>query len=440
MTVVPLAEATTLPRPEYARDPEKASIVHFGLGNFHRAHQAMYLDRLLAAGETDGGICGVGVLPSDVRMRDALAGQDHLYTLVLKAPDGGVHAQVIGSVVDYLFAPENPSAVVDRLADPVTRIVSLTITEGGYVLPEIEDPSAPSAFSLIVDALARRRDAGAAPFTVMSCDNLQDNGRIAARVVIECARNRNEELAAWIEQKVAFPCSMVDRITPTTTEEDRALLRDRFGVDDAWPVVAEPFAQWVLEDRFTDGRPSLEKAGVQVVDDVRPYELMKLRLLNASHQALAYFGMLLGHTYAHETASDPLVQGLLRAYMAEARMTLAPVPGIDLDEYQATLLVRFSNPAIADTLERLGTDSINRMATFVLPVLEESIAAGRMPRAALSIVTAWMTAKPAQSAEAEGATPMLDRLLEDDGVAAALAADRRELGAVGAGEFLRRYL
>ncbi|MEU4014863.1 mannitol dehydrogenase family protein [Microbacterium sp. NPDC028030] len=414
------------------------AIVHFGVGNFRRAHQAMFVDRLLASGESDWGICGVGVLPSDVRMRDALASQEDLYTLVLKNPDGSTRAQVIGSVINYLFAPDDPAAVVDQLANPVTKIVSLTITEGGYVLPDTESTSAPSAFRLIVDALARRRAAGLVPFTVMSCDNLQDNGAIAARVVVECARRDDDDLADWIEENVAFPCSMVDRITPITTDADRALVREQFGVDDAWPVIAEPFAQWVLEDRFTDGRPALEKVGVQLVDDVRPYELMKLRLLNASHQALAYFGLLLGYDYAHEAAVDPLIQSLLRRYMTEARETLAPVPGIDLDEYETTLLERFANAAIADTLERLGMDSANRMNAFVLPVIAEALASGWVPQAAVSIVAAWTRARPQESADAAKAYPLLERLHEDRRFAAALGEVLRDLDGIGAVEVLRR--
>ena len=269
----------------------------------------MYHDRLLSeGGARDWGICGVGVLPGDLRMKQVLDAQDGLYTLVLKHSDGTYEPRVIGSIVEYVFAPDDPEAVIERMAAESTRIVSLTITEGGYnlsdvtgefdatnpdVLADLEPGAVPrTAFGLFTEALRRRWTRGLVPFTVMSCDNLEGNGYLSRRVFTAFARLRDPELGEWVAQEGLFPNSMVDRITPVTTDADRAEVRERFGIEDQWPVVCEPYTQWVLEDAFTVGRPPYEQVGVQVVGGVQPYELMKLRLLNASHQAMAYFGYL----------------------------------------------------------------------------------------------------------------------------------------------------
>ncbi|MHA6618772.1 mannitol dehydrogenase family protein [Pseudonocardia sp. DLS-67] len=403
LTIEPRSDVA---RPGYDRSRITTGIVHIGLGNFHRAHQAMYVDRLMNRGTAfEWGICGVGLLPGDARMRDVLTAQDHLYTLVVKHGDGTVEPQVIGSVHDYLFAPDDPEAVLRVLVAPTTRIVSLTVTEGGYLVDratgefdatgpavrrDLRTPHEPvTAFGLITEALSRRRAAGTPPFTVMSCDNLPGNGEVTHRVVTAYAQRVDPELAAWIDAEVAFPNSMVDRITPVTSDADRRLVHDRYGIDDGWPVPAEPFVQWVLEDRFPMGRPAFEEVGVQVVDDVAPYELMKLRLLNASHQGLAYPGLLVGHTFAHEAATDPSIVGFLGAYTAEARPTLPPVPGIDLDAYVAELFERFTNPAIADTLARLATDASDRIPKFVLPAVRDNLAAGRPVDAGAALVAMW---------------------------------------------------
>jgi mannitol 2-dehydrogenase len=394
MPVPPTSDAVAIPRPPYDRSAITTGIVHFGFGNFHRAHQAMYLDRLMSRGEAmDWGICGVGLLPADARMRDAMGAQDNLYTLVLKNPDGTLDARIIGSVHEYLFAPDDPEAVLARLVDPAVRIVSLTVTEGGYNIDRTTntfDTSAPTivadtadrhhpatVFGYIAEGLARRRAAGIAPFTVMSCDNLPGNGDITRQAITAFAALVDPELAAWIGSSVSFPNGMVDRITPTTTDADRALVAETFGVADAWPVMAEPFTQWVIEDEFPSGRPAFEHAGAQLVDDVRPYELIKLRLLNAGHQMLAYTGLLRGHRYAHEAMADDVVATAVRSYMDEARPTLQPVPDVDIDGYIAELMVRFGNPAIRDTLERLATDGSDRMPKFVLPAVRANTAAGR---------------------------------------------------------------
>lgn len=405
-------------QPEYDPSALSVGIVHFGVGNFHRSHQALYLDKLFARGEAlDFAICGVGVLPGDVRMRDALRGHDMRYTLVERHPDGGVVARSIASIVEFLFAPEDPEAVLEKLADPAVRIVSLTITEGGYNTDEATgefDVSAPAVaadllpgavpstvFGLVVEGLRRRRDRGVPAFTVMSCDNLQGNGHVAQASFLAFARAKDVALADWMAAEVAFPNSMVDRITPVTGADELAFVSETFGVDDAWPVVSEGFTQWVLEDRFPAGRPPYEQVGVQLVDDVVPYEKMKLRLLNASHQAMAYFGVLLGHTFAHEAAADPAVVRLLERFMTEeAEPTLGAVPGVDLAEYQAELIARFANPYVRDTLLRLATDASDRIAKFVLPVVRDRLAAGGGIDFAAAIVASW--AEFAAFRDAEG--------------------------------------
>jgi mannitol 2-dehydrogenase len=394
-------------RPMYHRSQVNVGIVHFGVGGFHRSHQAMYLDRLMNRGlALDWGICGVGVMPGDKVMGDALSGQDGLYTLVLRHGRGRLDARVIGSIVEYLFAPDGPERVLEVLTDPRTRVVSLTITEGGYNIdpvsgkfdtdnPSIKADLVPGAvpstvFGYVVEALRRRRALGVLPFTVMSCDNIQANGRVARSSILAFAALRDPELAQWIGREVTFPNSMVDRITPTTTAEDIAEVRAEFGIDDAWPVVCEPFTQWALEDRFVNGRPPVEKAGAQVTSDVEPYERMKLRLLNAGHQAIAYSGHLAGHTYAHEAASDPVFAEFLLGYMNdEGRPTLGDVPGVDLDDYTCTLVARFANPAIRDTLARICAFSSDRIPKWVLPVLRENLATGGEITRTTAIVASW---------------------------------------------------
>ena len=393
--------------PDYDRSRITTGIVHMGVGGFHRAHQAAYLDDLMRRGEAlDWGICGIGLMPQDTRMRDALRGQDYLYSLTLKHPGGRAESRVIGSIHDYLFAPDDPGAVLGVMTAPTTRIVSLTVTEGGYNVDDATglfrtesegaardaaDPHHPTtSFGYIVEALRRRRDAGVPPFTVMSCDNLPGNGKVARTAVVSQARMSDPVFAQWIDDNVAFPNCMVDRITPQTTSADIESVRERLGVEDAWPVVCEPFTQWVLEDRFTDGRPPFEDVGVQMVSDVVPYELMKLRLLNASHQGLAHWGRLLGIEYAHDAAADPDIAAWVRAYLErEARPTLRPVPGIDLDGYVDTLFERFTNEAIADTLFRLAQDASNRMPKFVLGTVRDNLASGGPIRLGAAMVAAW---------------------------------------------------
>jgi mannitol 2-dehydrogenase len=393
--------------PRYARDAVRTGIVHLGVGGFHRSHQAMYLDRLLETGQAaDWGICGVGVLPSDRRMQQVMAAQDGLYTLLLKHPDGFLDARVIGSIVEYLFVPDDPDAVVEKMAAGSTRIVSLTVTEGGYNASAVTgefDAEAPdvvadlrpgaalrTVFGLVTEALVRRRERGLPPFTVVSCDNIPGNGDLARRSFAAFAALRHPALGEWVAAEVAFPNSMVDRITPVTTDADRAELARRFGVEDRWPVVCEPYTQWVLEDSFPAGRPPLEDVGVQLVDDVAPYELMKLRLLNAGHQVLGHLGRLAGHEFVHEACQDALFRELLIGYLdEEGTPTLPPVPGIDLRRYKADLIGRFSNPYVRDTLARLCENASDRIPQFLLPVVRADLAAGREVRRSLAVLAGW---------------------------------------------------
>lgn len=393
--------------PSYDRSQLTPGIVHLGVGGFHRAHQAMYVDQLLTDGEArDWAFTGVGVLPKDDRIVEVLNAQDGLYTLVVKHPDGHLEPRVIGSIQRLLHAPSDPEAVLEVMSDPATRIVSLTITEGSYLVDQVTgefDPGHPSiqpdlvenavpttAFGFIVEALRRRRAAGVAPFTVMTCDNLPGNGDVAHGTITAFARLKDQELGDWIDGNVSFPNCMVDRITPVTTQEDIQRLADEFGIDDGWPVITEPFTQWVLEDEFPTGRPPLENAGVQVVPDVMPYELMKLRLLNASHQALCYLGYLAGYRYAHEVAQDDEFARFLLGYMKhEGEPTLPEVPGTDLTAYEHELVARFANPEIRDTLARLCAESSDRIPKWLVPVIRDNLAAGQAVDRAALVVAAW---------------------------------------------------
>jgi mannitol 2-dehydrogenase len=390
---------------DYDRSRLTPGLVHIGVGNFHRSHQAAYLDQLLGHGETDWAYWGVGLLPQDARMRDALAAQDFSYTLLQNLDTGVRDAHTIRSIVGMDVAPEDPARVMARLTDPTTRIVSLTITEGGYnisdstgefddhnptIRADLDLQRPPSTvFRFLAEALQRRRDAGIDPFTVMCCDNLPGNGNVARKAVCGFAELFSPGLGAWIASNVAFPNSMVDRITPVTTEADRSYLRDTYGVEDRWPVPCEPFTQWVLEDTFPSGRPAFERAGVQVTADVVPYENMKLRLLNGAHQALGHFGLLLGDELVDKTANDPRMIELIGRYFEEGIPTLGNVPGVDLDEYTLTLLSRFANPYIRDTNARLATDASDRIPKFVLPVVNARLKDGQDCLIAITIVAAW---------------------------------------------------
>ena len=350
-------------------------IVHLGLGGFARAHLARYTHNLMdrRPDMLGFGIVGAGLLPGDRRMHDSLAPQDNLYTLVERSGTEEA-ATVIGSLAAVVFAGDGSAALLDAIGQPGIRIVSLTVTENGYCLnratkrldPEhpliqrdLAQPDQPSsAIGIIVEACRRRQAAGAPPFTAMSCDNIQHNGDVLRGAVLALADLRDPALGEWIATNVPFPSTMVDRITPVTSEADVAGLAVRHGIEDRWPVFSETFTQWVIEDRFTAGRPAWEEVGTQFVADVAPYEFMKLRLLNASHLAVAGLGRLAGDVYIDEAIADPVMTRYMAALMdRETGPTLPAVPGIDLADYKATLIRRFANPAIKDTVERVNTDA-----------------------------------------------------------------------------------
>ena len=416
-----------IPVPEYDRDEITVGIVHFGVGGFHRAHQAMYVDRLLGNGlAKDWGICGVGVMPADRRMKEALGEQDGLYTLILEHPDGTREPRVIGSIVDFRYAPDDPESVIELMADPTVRIISLTVTEGGYNIGDTDgqfdadnpavrrdlDGSSPPAtvFGLVTAALARRRERGVPSPTIVSCDNIVANGEVARRAFTSYAELADPAVAQWIRQYTRFPNSMVDRITPVTTPDVVDMLEREFGVSDAWPVVAEPFTAWVLEDDFADGRPPLDQVGVQIVDDVAPYEQMKLRLLNAGHQSLCYFAYLCGYRLVHDAAQDPLLARFLTRYMDEEAMpTIQRVPG--LDEFKDGLIGRFANAYVRDTIARLCAESSDRIPKWLLPVVRDNLRAGRPVRMAAATVASW--ARYAEATDENGEPiEVVDRLAD----------------------------
>ncbi|MBS1814598.1 MAG: mannitol dehydrogenase family protein [Acidobacteria bacterium] len=393
--------------PKYDRSAVQPNTVHIGVGGFHRAHQAVYLDDLLAMSDMPRwGECGIGVLQSDDRMRDAMKSQDCLYTLVVRSANEQ-SARVIGSMVDYIYAPGNREAAIEKMAAEETKIVSLTITEGGYFIDDatgaflkdhadiqhdVQNPREPiTSLGYILEALRRRIERGIKPFTVMSCDNLQGNGHVIERVLLEFAGMIDTKTQQWIAANVAFPNSMVDRITPTTKPQDIAALRERFGVDDAWPVVTEPFIQWVIEDRFCNGRPQWERFdSVTMVDDVAPYELMKMRLLNASHMAIAYLGALTGYPLVHEVMQDPLYTTFVERFMEECTPVVPKIPGVDLPLYKRTLVERFSNPTINDQVTRLCSEGSAKMPKWVIPSIAELLQQGRKTTLLSLVVAAWI--------------------------------------------------
>nr|WP_281367498.1 mannitol dehydrogenase family protein [Sphingomonas chungangi] len=353
----------------------RPGIVHLGLGGFHRAHMARYIHDLMEVDETalDWGIIGVGLRPTDRPLLDALGAQQGLYTLVERDAKGE-QATVIGSICKCVDASETSRVLLDAIDDPAIRIVSLTVTEHGYcldratktldmesaaILYDRAHPNDPcTAVGVLVEAFSRRHAAGLPAFTTLSCDNIQHNGDVLREAVLTLARLRDTALATWIEHETQFPNTMVDRITPVPSEEQTEALQIRTGLHDRAPLLAEPFRQWVIEDRFTAGRPAWEKVGAQFVDDVAPYEMMKLRLLNTSHLVVAGLGQLAGYRLIDEAISDPLIGRTMRALMVrETEPTLAPVPGIDLAAYKDDLLARFANPAIRDTVERVNADA-----------------------------------------------------------------------------------
>ncbi len=395
--------APAIRRPAYDRSRVTPGIVHLGLGAFHRAHQAVIMDDCLAGGSMSWGIVGASLRSADTR--DALAPQDHLYTVAVRAAEGTEH-RVVGALLDSVVAREKPAALVERMADPAIRIVSLTVTEKGYchtpqtgdlderhpdIVHDLNNFDAPrSAPGFIVAALARRRAQGLSPFTVLCCDNLAANGHTVQRIVTQFAALRSKDLGKWIADAVAFPSTMVDRIVPETTDRDRDAVASALGMRDAWPVMTEPFTQWVVEDRFTAGRPDLTAAGVELVTDVKPFELMKLRLLNASHSALAYLGYLSGYETIADTMQDPHFARLAAQVMEEASVTLTMPSGTNLAAYRASLLKRFANPALHHRTWQIAMDGSQKLPQRLLGAMQDRLAKG-LPIATHALAVAgWM--------------------------------------------------
>ena len=396
LSQISTAAAAPLEIPTYQRgDAVKEGIVHIGVGGFHRAHLAVYVNQLMQNhGVTDYAICGVGLQPFDAGMRDALGSQDHLYTVIERSAKGSV-AKVMGSINSYLFAPDNREAVIAKLGHPDTHIVSLTVTESGYYYnenthelqsenPDIQhdlnpanDKAPITTFGFLYHGMALRHKQGLNPFTVVSCDNMQGNGAITRRMLVSFARLRNPELAEWINTKGHFPNAMVDRITPQTSAADKVSLAKEFGIEDSWPIVTEPFMQWVIEDHFCDGRPPFEKVGVQIVKNVKnveEFEKHKLRLLNGSHAIIAYGGQLAGYKYVHEVMENPLFNKFVWQMMQEeVKRTLPEISGVNIDEYCKTLVERFSNPTIMDQLPRICSNGTGKIPQFIMPTIAEAI-------------------------------------------------------------------
>ncbi len=386
----------------YDRATVTPGIVHLGIGAFHRAHMAVYIDDLLGR-DPSWGIIGASLRRGDTRA--ALAPQDFLYTLAIR-DSAGTRTRVIGSILDVLDAQTQRETLIETLADPRIRIVSLTVTEKGYchdpatdtldpahpdIVHDLTHPDAPiSAPGLIVRAIELRKAAGVAPFSVMSCDNLPANGATVRRVVVALAALRSADLAAYIEAKVAFPASMVDRIVPATTDADRAEVSALVGFDDGWPVVTESFSQWVIEDNFVNGRPDFGAVGAEMVADVAPFEHMKLRMLNGSHSTLAYLGYLAGYQHVSDAIADPDLRRLIAGLMTEEVIPTLPMSADMLSAYRDRLLERFANPALKHRTWQIAMDGSQKLPQRLLGTIRDRIAAGRsFDRLALG-VAAWM--------------------------------------------------
>jgi mannitol 2-dehydrogenase len=393
----------SIKRPTYDRSTLTPGIIHIGLGNFHRAHQSWYLHRLMEMGlAKDWGIIGAGVRAFDEVQRQKMAAQDYLTTLIELDPSGK-SAEVVGSMIDYIPVEEGNQPLIQRMASPDIRIVSLTVTEGGYFIdpstkgfdarhPDIqfdaENPSTPrTAFGAIVAALKLRRDNGVGPFTGQSCDNLQGNGAILRQTVVSLARMSDPELAEWIDANCTFPNSMVDCIVPATGPKEIALAQE-FGIEDAVPVSHENFRQWVIEDDFCQGRPDWDRVGAQFSDNVHGYEAQKIRILNAGHQVIVNAAEIKHIETISEIMADPKIRALFdKVEKEEIVPHVVPVPGMTPEQYVELIERRFSNPAIVDTTKRVAFDGSSRHPGFVIPTIHEAVASGQ-PFDGLALVEA----------------------------------------------------
>ncbi|AXA33103.1 mannitol dehydrogenase family protein [Francisella adeliensis] len=384
-----------------------SKILHFGVGGFHRAHQAVYTAEAMDhSKDYSWGITGVGILASDKTMADILKAQDYNYSLMIKPYKEKSSLSIVNTISNYIHAYNNYEDLRKASKNNDLAIISMTVTEGGYNIDpntgkfdwnndnikfDIENFNTPKTiFGFLALCLRERKLNNQAGVTLLSCDNVQHNGRVLEYTLLEFLSKQDQNLKNWVKEKCSFPNSMVDRITPKTADEDKKTISQDFGIEDQWPVVCEPFTQWVVEDKFVTGRPRWEDVGAQFVKDVSPYEKMKLRLLNSSHQALAYIGYLHGYRYVHESAQDETIQKFLLNYMKnEVEVTLDSVPGIDLDEYQKSVIDRFANPNIADTLQRICEFTSDRIPVFNLPIIHEQLNQSKTLKLSALIVASW---------------------------------------------------
>ena len=417
---------TGMQQPTYDRKQVASAIVHLGIGAFHRAHQAMFTDAVLASGDLAWGIVGAGVIADD--MKKALLPQDCLYTLAEMSADGE-KIKAIGSIIDVLGGPEDADKLLARMSDAGTRIVSLTVTEKGYCLDvatgklllqapaiaaDLRSPATPkSIHGLIVQALRNRQAAGIPPFTVLSCDNLPNNGKLAKAAVLAYARELDPAFAQWIEANVRFPCTMVDRITPATTDADRAHVNGKTGLEDAWPVVTEEFVQWVIEDEFTMGRPDWDKFGAVFSDEIERWENMKLRCLNGSHSTLSYLGQLTGRETVADAMGLKLITDALDPLWAEIREVLQAPKGVDTAAYVDRLKRRFRNPALKHKTAQIASDGSQKLPQRLLAPLRDRFANGLPSPAIATAVAAWMhfAVKTAHTPGGALNDPMSDEIL-----------------------------
>lgn len=405
---VAVMQAASLPQlastPQYDRNSLGTGIVHMSVGGFHRSHQALFVHEYLNLHPENWMIFGVGCLPSDDVLVAAMGAQENLYTLTERSGTDDV-IKLIGSIKEFVHAPSNPQTVIDAIASNETHIVSLTVTEKGYyydtsgnldmshpmVAGDLADGAVPkTAMGLLFAGLEQRMSAGGTPITVMSCDNLPGNGNLTKRILLQFCDAKNPEVHSWIEANVSFPNSMVDRITPVPNEQTVALVAEKFGINDPCAVASESFIQWILEDNFIAGRPQLEQVGVQFVDEVEPYEKLKVRMLNGSHSALSYVSYLMGYRDVDVAMSDPLIADFVRRYMDEdITPTIPPVPGVDVDLYKTTLIQRFSNPAIRDQVQRLAMDGSQKIPNAIVPPLEIQLENGGSIRWMAFAIAGW---------------------------------------------------
>jgi len=387
--------------PTYDREAVTPGIVHLGVGAFHRAHQAVFIDDCLARGETGWGIVAASLRSPDTR--DAIAPQDNLYTFCLRDGENET-LRIVGSILETIVAPEDPERLLRAMTDPRVRIVTLTVTEKGYladlsagtllrdhpdVVHDLAHPQKPrSALGFLLEATRRRRVAGAVPLTLLSCDNLPSNGRILRRLLVEMAGLTDKDLAEFITENLSCPCVMVDRIVPATTATDRERVTVRLGCEDAWPVIAEPYFRWVIEDRFPHGRPGIELSGAEIVDDVEPYEHMKLRMLNGAHTAMAAIGQCSGLETIADIYADPRVRGYIDRYWREVGSTLSPA--VSGPDYVTGLRQRFANPALRHRAAQIASDASQKVPQRILAPLAELRAAGAPDAAALFAVALWI--------------------------------------------------